>query len=284
MQSAQFVKVIVEAPLGELDYRIGDNPVPRIGSRVLVQLGARRVIGLVTALAETTELAEERVRPVLRVFDDIPPLRDEWLRLMGFAADYYLRPKGEAALSALPQFFRHPPTPQYEKRLERLRTLKTKKITPEPAPALNDEQQAAADAVSSSSGYAPFVLFGVTGSGKTEVYLHIIERTLEADPEAQVMLLVPEINLTPQLEARVRGRFAGLTVVTMHSNLAPMERARSWLAVHEGKARSGRHAHGCFRELSKALACDRRRRARSELQGGRRDALFGPRRRPQAGF
>ena len=272
MQSAQFVKVIVEAPLGELDYRIGDNPVPRIGSRVLVQLGARRVIGLVTALAETTELAEERVRPVLRVFDDIPPLRDEWLRLMGFAADYYLRPKGEAALSALPQFFR----------LERLRTLKTKKITPEPAPALNDEQQAAADAVSSSSGYAPFVLFGVTGSGKTEVYLHIIERTLEADPEAQVMLLVPEINLTPQLEARVRGRFAGLTVVTMHSNLAPMERARSWLAVHEGKARI--HAHGCFRELSKALACDRRRRARSELQGGRRDALFGPRRRPQAGF
>lgn len=237
MQSAQFVKVIVEAPLGELDYRIGDNPVPRIGSRVLVQLGARRVIGLVTALAETTELAEERVRPVLRVFDDIPPLRDEWLRLMGFAADYYLRPKGEAALSALPQFFRRPPTPQYEKRLERLRTLKTKKITPEPAPALNDEQQAAADAVSSSSGYAPFVLFGVTGSGKTEVYLHIIERTLEADPEAQVMLLVPEINLTPQLEARVRGRFAGLTVVTMHSNLAPMERARSWLAVHEGKAR-----------------------------------------------
>lgn len=77
----------------------------------------------------------------------------------------------------------------------------------------------------------------MTGSGKTEVYLHIIESVLAKDPQAQVMLLVPEINLTPQLEARVRARFAQATVVTMHSSLTPAQRARNWLAVHEGRAR-----------------------------------------------
>ena len=64
-----------------------------------------------------------------------------------------------------------------------------------------------------------------------------VDEMLAKDPQAQVMLLVPEINLTPQLEARVRARFAQATVVTMHSSLTPAQRARNWLAVHEGRAR-----------------------------------------------
>lgn len=237
MDSPQFVKVIVDAPLPELDYAIGDNPLPQLGDRVLVPLGARKVVGIVTGLAQTTQLEAKRVKSVLRVFNDVAPLGGEWLKTMNFAADYYLRSRGEAAISALPQFFRSAPSPQYEKRLAKLRELKAKKIRREPAPELNDEQQAAADAVAKSSGYAPFLLFGVTGSGKTEVYLHIIESILSRDSEAQVMLLVPEINLTPQLEARVRGRFVDTTVVTLHSGLTQLERARNWLAVHEGRAR-----------------------------------------------
>ena len=237
MDSPQFVKVIVDAPLPELDYAIGDNPLPQLGDRVLVPLGARKVVGIVTGLAQTTQLEAKRVKSVLRVFNDVAPLGGEWLKTMNFAADYYLRSRGEAAISALPQFFRSAPSPQYEKRLAKLRELKAKKIRREPAPELNDEQKAAADAVAKSSGYAPFLLFGVTGSGKTEVYLHIIESILSRDSEAQVMLLVPEINLTPQLEARVRGRFVDTTVVTLHSGLTQLERARNWLAVHEGRAR-----------------------------------------------
>ncbi len=237
MESAKFVKVIVDAPLPELDYLLGDNPVPQIGDRVLVQLGSRKVIGLVTGLAATSEVPANRIKSILKVFKDVRALSQEWLQTMSFAADYYLRPKGEAALSALPTFFRQPPTATYEKRLERLREIKAKSIAFEPAPKLNAQQQAAADAVAGSSGYAPFLLFGVTGSGKTEVYLHIIESVLARDLQAQVMLLVPEINLTPQLEARVRARFSELLVVTMHSNLTQKERAKNWLAVHEGRAR-----------------------------------------------
>ena len=237
MTFPQFAKVIVDAPLPELDYTVGDEVQLMVGDRVLVPLGARKVVGIVTGLSDSTEVAAGKLKSVLRVFREVEPLRKEWLKTMAFAADYYLRPRGEAALSALPPFFRLPATPTYERRLQKLRELKTKKITYEPAPVLNDEQKAAADAVSASTGYAPFMLFGVTGSGKTEVYLHIIESVLAKDHEAQVMLLVPEINLTPQLEARVRARFAQALVVTMHSSLTPAERARNWLAVHEGRAR-----------------------------------------------
>ena len=237
MASVQFVKVIVDAPLPELDYAVGADVVPQIGDRVLVQLGSRRVVGIVTGLAASSDLPAERIRPVLRVFNEVPPLSEAWLGMMNFAADYYLRPRGEAALSTLPPFFRQPPTANYEKRLARLRELKTRKITYEPAPRLNAEQQAAAESAAAASGYVAFLLFGVTGSGKTEVYLHIIEKVLAKDAQAQVMLLVPEINLTPQLESRVRARFSDVPVVTMHSSLTPMERARNWLAVHEGRAR-----------------------------------------------
>lgn len=108
-------------------------------------------------------------------------------------------------------------------------------------PALTDEQAQAVDAIAAARGFAPFLLHGVTGSGKTEVYLRALERLFAARPEAQALVLVPEINLTPQFEAAFRARFAALageeSIVTLHSAMADGERARSWLAAHTGRAR-----------------------------------------------
>ncbi|MGG1945457.1 primosomal protein N' [Trinickia sp. NRRL B-1857] len=108
-------------------------------------------------------------------------------------------------------------------------------------PALTDEQTQAVDEIAASRGFSPFLLHGVTGSGKTEVYLSALERLFEATPGAQALVLVPEINLTPQFEAAFRARFAALTgseaIVTLHSGMADGERARSWLAAHTGRAR-----------------------------------------------
>ena len=118
MTSPQFAKVIVDAPLPELDYAVGDGVLPRVGDRVLVPRGARTVGGIVTGLADTTEVPAGKIKSVLRVFNEVKPLRAEWLKTMAFAADYYLRARGEAALSALPPFFRLPARPAYEKRLE----------------------------------------------------------------------------------------------------------------------------------------------------------------------
>lgn len=85
------------------------------------------------------------------------------------------------------------------------------------------------------------MLFGSTGSGKTEVYLRCVQEALEADPTAQALVMVPEINLTPQLEERFTSRFAprfgSQAVVSLHSGMTNPQRLKSWLAAHSGVAR-----------------------------------------------
>ena len=107
-------------------------------------------------------------------------------------------------------------------------------------PVLTDEQSIAVSAIHDAHGFAAFLLHGVTGSGKTEVYLRALAALLATDPTAQALVLVPEINLTPQFEAAFRARFAALdedAIVTLHSGLAEGERARNWFAAHTGRAR-----------------------------------------------
>jgi primosomal protein N' (replication factor Y) len=108
-------------------------------------------------------------------------------------------------------------------------------------PTLTAEQAAAVEAIGQARGFAPFLLHGVTGSGKTEVYLHALDALFAARADAQALVLVPEINLTPQFEAAFRARFAArlgeASIVTLHSGMADGERARNWLAAHRGHAR-----------------------------------------------
>ncbi len=103
------------------------------------------------------------------------------------------------------------------------------------APRLTTEQQAAVEAIAGAGErFAAWLLHGVTGSGKTEVYLRLAERALVAG--RQVLMLVPEIALTPQLEARVAGRFPGANVVSLHSGLAEAARSRGFVQALEGRA------------------------------------------------
>lgn len=108
---------------------------------------------------------------------------------------------------------------------------------PDPAHApatLNPDQAAAADAIGSAPGFAPFLLDGVTGSGKTEAYLEAAARMLTADPAAQILILLPEIALTQALIARITDRF-GAAPAEWHSAVAPPQRRRVWEAVRAGR-------------------------------------------------
>lgn len=105
---------------------------------------------------------------------------------------------------------------------------------PQPAPRLHPEQEGATQAIAAAPGFAPFLLFGITGSGKTEVYLHAIEEKLAQG--RQVLVLVPEINLTPQLVGRFGARFPQAHIVSLHSGLNETERAVGWLAACSGSA------------------------------------------------
>jgi primosomal protein N' (replication factor Y) len=104
-------------------------------------------------------------------------------------------------------------------------------------PDLNIEQQHAIKSVLALTDiFKPWLLYGITGSGKTEVYIKILQQILQTN-QSQVLVLVPEINLTPQLEARFRNRLSQYPLVTLHSNLSESERLQNWLAASTGSAR-----------------------------------------------
>jgi primosomal protein N' (replication factor Y) len=246
------VQTPAHAALGSvLNYR-SESALPP-GTLVRVPLGQRETLGLVwdgDAAQATGELDPGKIRAVAGVLEGIAPLNTAWQQLVTFAANYYQRSLGEVALAALPPQLRELTPAQVQRRLQR---GKAGKVTatqdtgapdhaaappPEP-PVLSAEQQTALAQIETQPG--PFLLFGATGSGKTEVYLQAVQALLERDPQAQALVMVPEINLTPQLEARFRARFAPLygdgAVVSLHSGMSNPQRLKSWLAAHAGQAR-----------------------------------------------
>ncbi len=105
----------------------------------------------------------------------------------------------------------------------------------QPVLLLTDEQRLAVARISEAlETFSPWLLHGVTGSGKTEVYLRLIQHVVGMG--RQTLLLVPEINLTPQLEARLQSRFPALSMVSLHSGLAEGERLSRWEEARSGKA------------------------------------------------
>jgi primosomal protein N' (replication factor Y) len=228
--------VAVDAPrhagLGALLDYTSERPLAP-GTLVHVPLGRREVVGVVwDAPAEAAETSAE-LRPIGAVLDALPPLPADWRALIDFAAAYYQRSVGELALAVLPPELRKLDGTQLARRIAR---LKPPEPPPEAAasqpPVLNDEQRAALAVIDSTP--EPMLLHGVTGSGKTEVYLHAAEAALARGQQA--LVLVPEINLTPQLEARFAARFPGRVMVSLHSALTPAQRLRHWLLAHLGRA------------------------------------------------
>ncbi len=216
-----------------LSYRSETALTP--GQLVRVPLGRREVMGVVWGAGQApTDLAPEAVKPVLGALEGLAPLNTEWRQLVAFAAQYYQRSLGEVALSALPPQLRELDSTQLARRLKK-QSGQEAPLTVRPGPLLSTQQTQALAQLREHPG--PFLLFGNTGSGKTEVYLRAVEDLLARAPHAQALLMVPEINLTPQLEARVRERFGEHAVVSMHSGLTPAQRLKGWLAAHSGAAR-----------------------------------------------
>ena len=206
------------------------------GSVVRVPLGRREMLGLVwgPAAPPAVELAPQ-VRPVGSCFDGLAPLPTDWRELIAFVARYYQRTLGEVALAALPPQLRTLDATQMARRLKRQPPAAAPPAPARGHAALSAEQAAALARIEADPG--PFLLFGATGSGKTEVYMQAVQRLLARTPEAQALVLVPEINLTPQLEARFAARFGAAACVSLHSGLTPAQRLAAWLAAHSGRAR-----------------------------------------------
>ena len=257
------ISVLVQTPAhsqlaGPLTYQSELPLAP--GTLVRVPLGQRDTLGVVWAPQLGADPPQPPsttwgVKPITSVLEGVHPLSEAWRQLVGFSASYYQRSLGEVALSALPPQLKGLDATQMQRRLRRkpaaASASQDAQVTESnPSPwALPELTPAQADVLrrmhSDAQHPGPFLLFGATGSGKTEVYLRVVQKVLEADPKAQALVMVPEINLTPQLEARFAHRFAQLlgssflpdTLVSMHSGMTGPQRLKSWLAAHQGQAR-----------------------------------------------
>ncbi|WP_313626009.1 primosomal protein N' [Achromobacter sp.] len=241
-----WVRVALDVPLpGPFDYR-SDAPIAG-GLRVIVPFGRRKMIGVVVGNPAEPSYDPKQIRPIEAVLDDLPPFDEAWLRMARFAADYYQRPLGEVMLPTLPPPLRKPTSYQGKRSGEgpvarmdaRKRKTARAPANPDHPPELNDAQRAAVETIAALDGFKPVLLHGVTGSGKTEVYLRAAERVLAAG--RQVLLMVPEINLTPQLEGALRARLEALVgpegLAVMHSGLSDGERLQAWTRAQRGQAR-----------------------------------------------
>ncbi|MEI7761896.1 MAG: primosomal protein N' [Comamonadaceae bacterium] len=249
----KLLSVLVQTPVhsqlaGPLTYR-NEHSIAA-GTLVRVPLGKRELLGVIwdrssneAAVRNEAEISADKLRPIAGEIEGIAPLSVAWRQLVSFTADYYQRSVGEVALAALPPQLRELTALQVARRIKRYAKPADLESAQSAAAAaalpLTAEQQSVITQFNAAAG--PFLLFGATGSGKTEVYLQIVQQLLERDASAQAMVMVPEINLTPQLESRFRARFDCLfgsgAVVCLHSGMTPAQRLKSWLAAHSGVAR-----------------------------------------------
>lgn len=238
------LKIAIPAPLHQyFDYLAPtDFPLAKLkkGLRVLVPFGKRKKIGFLMGTSDSSSCPKNQLKPVITILDDLPLLPNSLQQLLEWTSHYYHYPIGEVFANALPNALRS------EKASKKLKNLLEKKNVNKDVETsisskhcfksiqLNNHQQHAVERIINSFGqFKTFLLNGVTGSGKTEVYLEIIHAVL--DRGEQALVLVPEIGLTPQMLARFQNRFS-VPLVLFHSKLTDTQRLENWLLSKAGKA------------------------------------------------
>jgi len=217
------------------DYWIPDGLAVDRGSLVRVRLGKRALTGVVVDVAPVSEIPREKLQPIIELRSDVPALPPDVLELAQFVAAYYQEPLGLALAQMLPPLAAKSRQTERTKGASSGAAIDAKKSRGASGVPLNPDQELAATAITESAGsFAPFLLQGITGSGKTEVYLAAAAACIAAG--GQVLILVPEINLTPQFGQRIADALQSHLAVTLHSRLPAGERLRNWCAAASGGA------------------------------------------------
>jgi len=201
-------------------YEMESANVVAIGCRVLVKFRNRDVEGFVVGLNRKAPDGL-KVLPITKVLDRESLLLPDILELCKWIAEYYMAPIGEVLKSALPPGIT-------QKHVDRFDGADSSTAAPSAPFPLTTDQLTALYAIQEAGGFRTVLLHGVTGSGKTEVYIQAAETTLAHGKTC--LVLVPEIGLTPQLVERFAERFPGRTAV-LHSGLTKKQRIDEWLRI-----------------------------------------------------
>ena len=241
------VQVVLDKPLIQgFDY-LWDAEIlgklPEVGHIVEVPFGRIMAIGVVIKVSTHSEYEINKLKLIKRVAP-LPPLDPALLRLMNFASQYYIHSLGETILPTIPQMWKKADDwEKIPKKLAAAKKKQNKKVIIGDGyigeDQLNPEQKKALKVLmrgsSTENAFRAILLQGQTGSGKTAVFLNWLSITLQ-DPSAQVLILVPEINLTPQLERRVKAYFPEKTMAVLHSGVSENKRGIAWYEAITGKA------------------------------------------------
>ncbi len=221
------------AASGAFDYWVPDGLTVEPGAVARVRLARRILSGVVVAVVSDSDVPHEKLQPIVELRQDVPPLPADILGLAEFVAKYYQEPIGLVLAQMLPPLAAAAPRARPARGSASADDAAFAEVAQ--SMALNPDQQSAASAIVSAAGsFAPFLLQGVTGSGKTEVYLAAAAECMSAG--GQVLILVPEINLTPQFRQRLAAALPARRTVTLHSRLPARERLRNWCEAASGTA------------------------------------------------
>lgn len=229
-----FVEVAVPFPVaGSFHYRVPDESVDQLslGSVVEVPFGKRETHAFVLGLSEKCEVAESKIKTVAGVLSATAQFDAAMLAFLKWVAEYYACPLGEVIGVAIPSVV-WKLSPARSKRSARSSGEVVALEYSAKVPTLTDEQSSVLSHLFKFPE-KPSLLHGVTGSGKTEVYIRLIEAKLSEGKGS--IVLVPEIALTPQLLGRFSSRFPG-KVAVLHSELTPRERYVQWERVRTGES------------------------------------------------
>ena len=229
--TASFIRVALKGPFRQgLDYLVPPELTAvteaDLGKRVWVPLGTRKEVGVIVAQSDRSDLNSEKLKALIEIIDAAPVLSKVELELLEFMSAYYHCSMGDACMTMLPSLLAAG---------KKLRGRTQAQVLPKPEVGqllkntelqLNSAQSHAFTAMAAAlNQFQVFLLEGVTGSGKTEVYLQLAHKVLQRG--GQVLLLVPEIGLAPQTLARFQTRF-NARVAEYHSGMTDAKRREVW--------------------------------------------------------
>lgn len=227
---------VAHATVHELTYLVSsfDAAALQVGQLCELPVQGRRLVGVFLRWCDKPEFA---CRPIFGIVDHCPPIKANVLDLLTWVSNYYCAPLGRTIHLAGPGFVwkaeAHKKLVKREKKSGAI-DAERKKIRPLELKTLRPEQAAAVEAINQLNPGRTILLQGVTGSGKTEVYLHAVADALRQGRCS--LVLVPEIALTPQMCERFRVHFP-IELAILHSGLPAVEYQREWFRVARGEAR-----------------------------------------------
>jgi primosomal protein N' (replication factor Y) (superfamily II helicase) len=223
---AEYLEVLFDVPrLGALSYRNDEARSGAIGRRVAAPIGRREATGFVVGESDSCGLPPEQLKRITRTLDGEPLFDERSVELARWLAGMYFCGQGEALAAMLPSAKRES---------SRLSSIEVEEFEIDAAPlALSDEQAAALERITRNRSGIEY-LYGLTGTGKTEVFLQAAEATLAEG--RGVIYLVPEITLTGQVIEAAARRF-GENCAVLHSRLTPSRRLSEWRRILRGEAR-----------------------------------------------